>query len=69
MPKQKLKSHSGAKKRIGMTGRGKFMRPKGNQSHLRTRRSNRAKGLYDEMLPVSPSAVKMLKRVLPYGVR
>lgn len=69
MPKQKLKTHSGAKKRFGITGTGKFMRPKGNKSHLRSRRSARAKRLYDEMLPVSDSAVKLLRRVLPNGVR
>lgn len=69
MPKQKLKTHSGAKARFGMTGRGKFLRPKGHKSHLRSRRSGRAKRLYDEMLVVHPSAVKLLKRLLPYGVR
>lgn len=69
MPKQKLKTHSGVKARFGVSGRGKFLRPKGHKSHLRSRRAKRAKRMYDEMVPVHKSAVKLLKRLLPYGVK
>lgn len=66
--KYKLKTHKGAKRRFHVTGRGKFLRAKGHKSHLRRRRSSRAKRLYDEMIPVHPSASKRLRRLLPYGV-
>lgn len=64
----KLKTHKGAKRRFHITGSGKFMRAKGNKSHLRRRRSRRAKALYDEMMEVHPSAKKRLRRLLPYGL-
>lgn len=69
MPKLKLKTHTGAKARFGLSGRGKFLQPKGHKSHLRTRRSKRAKRQYDEMAPVHKSHVRLLKRALPYGIK
>ncbi len=65
----KLKTHKGAKRRFNISGSGKILRPKGNKSHLRRRKSPRAKGMLDEMMVVHPSARKRLRRLLPYGLR
>lgn len=64
----KLKTHKGAKRRFHITGSGKITRPKGNKSHLRRRKSHRAKALMSEMIVVHPSARKRLRRLLPYGL-
>jgi large subunit ribosomal protein L35 len=63
----KLKTHKGAKRRFLISGTGKFMRRKGNISHLRRRKATRAKGEVSEMIPVNPSWAKHLRRLLPYG--
>lgn len=65
----KLKTHKGAARRFHVTGSGKIMRTKGGKSHLRRKKSARAKGLYDETVPVAAADVARLKRVLPYGVK
>jgi len=65
----KLKTHKGARSRFHITGSGKIMRTKGGKSHLRLRKSKRAKRLYDETIPVSPSDRVRIKRLLPYGVK
>ncbi len=63
----KLKTHKGAKRRFRVTGSGKFMRMKGNQSHKRLAKRPATRRLYDEMLPVSPGGTRTLKKLLPYG--
>jgi large subunit ribosomal protein L35 len=65
----KLKTHKGVKRRFHISGSGKIMRPKGNKSHLRRRKSRRAKGMLDEMMVVHPSVRQRLRRLLPYGLR
>ena len=65
----KLKTHKGAKSRIKVTGTGKLLRAKGGKSHLRRRKPARVKRLYDEMIPLSDSDKKRMKRLLPYGVK
>jgi len=65
----KIKTHKGAKSRFHITGSGKIMRAKGGKSHLRLRKAKRAKRLYDDKLPVSPSDKVRIKRLLPYGVK
>jgi large subunit ribosomal protein L35 len=61
----KLKTHKGAARRFHITGSGKIMRTKGGKSHLRRRKSSRAKGLYDEMIPVHSVDRRRVKRLLP----
>lgn len=63
----KMKTHSGAKRRFKVTGGGKYMRMHGNRSHLKRKKSKRAKRSYDQMFEVAPADVKRLKRLLPYG--
>ena len=65
----KIKTHKGTKSRFHITGSGKIMRTKGGKSHLRLRKAKRAKRLYDDKLPVSPSDKARIKRLLPYGVK
>jgi large subunit ribosomal protein L35 len=65
----KLKTHKGAKRRFHVTGSGKIMMPKGNKSHLRRRKSHRARALMSEMMEVHPSARKRLRRLMPYRLR
>ena len=65
----KIKTHKGAKSRFHITGSGKIMRTKVGKSHLRLRKAKRAKRLFDEMIPISPSDRVRIKRLLPYGVK
>ncbi len=65
----KIKTHKGAQSRFHITGSGKIMRAKGGKSHLRLRKSKRAKRLFDEKILVSPSDRARIKRLLPYGVK
>jgi large subunit ribosomal protein L35 len=64
----KLKTHKGAKSRFKITGGGKIMRVKGGKSHLRRKKSNRSKRLFDETIPLHPSDRIRVKRLLPNGV-
>jgi large subunit ribosomal protein L35 len=65
----KIKTHKGVQGRFHITGSGKIMRTKGGKSHLRRRKAKRAKRLYDETIPVSPSDRVRIKRLLPYGIK
>lgn len=63
----KLKTHKGAKSRFHITGSGKILRTKGGKSHLRRKKSSRAKGQYDEMLPLHSRDKARVRKLLPYG--
>jgi large subunit ribosomal protein L35 len=63
----KMKTHKGAQARIGITARGKLMRRKVGANNFRRKKSHQAKGLFDEMIEVSPTVRKRLRRLLPYG--
>ena len=64
--KYKLKTYKAAAKRFRVTGSGKIMRTKGGKSHLRRRRSKRAKRQLSEMPVVASSDAKRIKRLAPY---
>jgi len=65
--KYKLKTHKATAKRFRLTGSGKLVRTKGSQSHLRRKKSKRAKRLYTEMLPVTAKGIaKRVNRLAPY---
>lgn len=67
MGKYKLKTHKATAKRFKVTGSGKVMRTKGAKSHLRRRRSKRAKRQFQRMHPVkSASLRKKVKQLAPY---
>ncbi len=65
MPKQK--THRGAYGRLGVTGRGKITRRKGNIHNMRRKKHRRSKGQYDEMMVISKSVRKRMRRLLPYA--
>jgi large subunit ribosomal protein L35 len=65
----KLKTHKGAKSRFHITGSGKILRTKGGKSHLRRKKSSRAKGQYDEMQPLHDSDKARVRKLLPYGTK
>jgi large subunit ribosomal protein L35 len=65
--KQKLKTYKAAAKRFRVTGSGKVVRTKGMKSHLRRRKSARAKRLFSRMLEVeAPGDRKRIRRLAPY---
>lgn len=63
----KLKTHKGTAKRIRVTSTGKLLRMKGMRSHLRRKKSARAKALFDRMIPVHPSNHGKIRKLIPYG--
>lgn len=65
--KYKLKTHKATAKRFRVTGSGKIMRTKGQQSHLRRRKSKRARRQMLRMHEVTSRGVKRrIKRLAPY---
>ncbi len=67
MAKQKLKTHSGAKRRFDVTATGKIRHAKGMKSHNRRKKSPRVKRQLDRMLPLDGSNKRSVTRMLPYG--
>ncbi len=65
----KLKTHKASQRRFHITGSGKIMRTKVGKSHLRRKKSSRAKRLFDETMPLHPSDRARIKRLLPYGIK
>ena len=64
--KYKLKTHKATSKRFRLTGAGKLMRTKGGKSHLRRKRSRRAKAQLAEMQTVQGrSIIRNVKRLAP----
>lgn len=64
--KYKIKTHQGTAKRFRKTGGGKILRMKGHRTHLRRRRSKRAKRLFTRMLEVETSGLKKrINRLAP----
>ena len=61
----KLKTHKGTKDRFHITGSGKVMQIKIGKSHLRRKKTKRARRLYDEKVSTHPSNVTRIRRLLP----
>ena len=65
--KFKLKTHKATSKRFRVTGSGKLVRTKIGKSHLRRKKSARAKALYGEMIEVKGTKIiKRVHRLAPY---
>jgi len=65
--KFKLKTHKATSKRFRLTGSGTLVRTKGGKSHLRRRKSARAKAEFAELKTVQAKALKRrVKRLAPY---
>ena len=65
----KIKTHKSTSKRFRRTkgGKGKLVRTKLGKSHLRRKKSARAKRFYDEMIPVESKGVqRRVGRLAPY---
>jgi large subunit ribosomal protein L35 len=60
----KMKTHSGAKKRIRKTGSGKLMREQANNQHLFEQKSSRRKRRLRVDQTMSPADIKKVKRLL-----
>lgn len=67
MAKYKIKTHSGAKRRFYVTGRGKLMHRKCHLSHLRRKKRPGTLRLLGDKRVASPANVKRLRRLLPYA--
>ena len=64
----KLKTHKGAARRFKITATGKIMHRKGQISHLRLRKSKRAKRQISKSQMASDPMQKRGHRLLPYGL-
>jgi large subunit ribosomal protein L35 len=64
----KLKTHKGAKRRFKITGTGKVMHRKGSISHLRTRKSKRARARIAKYQVAADPMQERVHRLLPYGL-
>ena len=62
MPKQK--THSGAKKRIKITGSGKLMREHAGKRHLLERKSSKLTRRLTGVVEVAPSDTRKMKKLL-----
>lgn len=67
MPKQKLKTHKGAKRRFKVTAGGKVLQAK-NGRGLKRNRAGRAQRAYGKMLATSPSNRSHFEAALPYDL-
>jgi large subunit ribosomal protein L35 len=62
----KMKSHSGAKKRVKLTGTGKLKRSKAYTSHILTKKSPKRKRNLRKSGLVSAGDMKRVRKMLPY---
>jgi large subunit ribosomal protein L35 len=60
----KMKTHSGAKKRFRVTGKGKLMREQANRRHLFEYKSSRRTRRLANDVDVAPSDVRKIKKLL-----
>lgn len=63
MPKQK--SHSGAKKRFGVTAKGKISRMKAYKGHLNQHKSPSRKRRHQGKALVAKGDLKLIRKLLP----
>lgn len=67
MPKYKLKTHSGAKRRFYISGTGKLLRRKCHVNNSRRKKRGATLRLFAGKLPVARGEAKRLRRLLPYA--
>ncbi len=63
----KMKTHTGAKKRVRVTGTGKLKRSKAFSSHILTKKTTKRKRGLRRATLVSESDMKRVKTLLPYA--
>jgi len=64
MPKMKTKS--GAKKRVKVTGTGKLMRMKAFKSHILTKKTTKRKRNLRKATEIDATSMKAMRKVMPY---
>lgn len=64
----KMKTHRGAKKRIKVTGTGKFIVKHSGKSHILTKKDRKRKNSLKKDLVVTATLKKHMQGLLPYGV-
>jgi large subunit ribosomal protein L35 len=63
----KIKTHKATAKRFRYTGKGKLMRTKIGKSHLRRKKSQRVKRMFDKKQEVTAiSSRKRVRKLAPY---
>lgn len=62
----KIKTHKGTRKRVGVTGSGRFIRVKSWRGHHLEIKSSRRTRRYAGKSVVGPEAQDQLRRLLPY---
>lgn len=62
----KMKTHTGAKKRVRVTGTGRLKRGKAFTSHILTKKTTKRKRALRKSTLVSESDMKRIKTLLPY---
>jgi len=67
LPKLKLKTHKGAAKRFKLTATGKAIRGHAYARHILTSKSSNRKRKLDQTTTVSPSDIRRIRVMLPYG--
>lgn len=63
----KMKTHRGARKRIKVTGTGKFVVKKPGKSHILTKKTRKRKNNLKKDTVVTPTLERHMKALLPYG--
>ena len=63
----KMKTHKGTKKRIKVTGTGKYIQRKSGTSHILTKKSNKRKRNMRKDRVVDPGKAKKIKVLLGQG--
>lgn len=63
----KMKTHKGAKKRIKVTGSGKFVIKHSGKSHILTKKDRKRKNNLRKDAVVSETLKNHMKALLPYG--
>ncbi|MBC2856013.1 MAG: 50S ribosomal protein L35 [Cetobacterium sp.] len=63
----KMKTHRGAKKRIKVTGTGKFVVKHSGKSHILTKKTRKRKNNLKKDMVVTSTLEKHMKALLPYG--
>lgn len=63
----KMKSHSGTKKRVKVTGSGKFVVKHSGTSHILTKKTRKRKNNLKKDMVVGKTLSKKLSKLLPTG--
>ncbi|MSS60109.1 50S ribosomal protein L35 [Fusobacterium sp. FSA-380-WT-2B] len=64
----KMKTHRGARKRIKVTGTGKFVIKHSGKSHILTKKDRKRKNNLKRDFVVTETLTRHMQALLPYGV-